>query len=161
MNLTSTHEDYLEIIFRLNQTGDHSVTISKLASELGCRLPTVTRTIKALTEHGYVHHEHRGDISLSPKGKTIAQQVAHRHDDVTAFLHLVLGLDHDHANADACKIEHGFSPLAAERLHAFMEIYHQLNDDTKSNIQHAVQRIDNNQNLFGAIQESTANGRRH
>jgi Mn-dependent DtxR family transcriptional regulator len=60
-------------------------------------------------------------VRLTPRGAEMAENIAHRHDDLVAFLELVLGLPRDKAEADACRLEHGLSPLAAERLHAFLD----------------------------------------
>jgi DtxR family Mn-dependent transcriptional regulator len=159
--LTPTQEDYLEIIFRLNQAGNPAVTITDLAQGLGCQLPTVTRTIKTLTEHGYVTHKPRESIQLSEHGTTLAQQVAHRHDDTEAFLHTVLCLDTDTATADACKIEHGLSPIAAQRLHAFMKCFAALPSEIQTHIQDAVQSIDKHAPLFDQIQPHETSRWRH
>ena len=161
MIITSKHEDYLEVIFRLNQSGQSSVKVTDLANALGCRLPTVTRTVQTLTDHGYLIHEHRSDISLSKKGVKIAEQITHRHDDIEDFLHRVLGLDANQAKIDACKIEHGFSALASQRLHAFMNYFDQLNSNQKQLIQQAVTSNDNSTNLFDSIQKTKTDGWRY
>ncbi|MBD97703.1 hypothetical protein CL648_02745 [bacterium] len=159
--LTATQEDYLEIIFRLNQDGKTTVTVTDLAKRLGCQLPTVTRTIKALTQHGYVIHRPRESIQLSDQGLAIAQQVTHRHDDTEAFLHTVLCLDAETATADACKIEHGLSPLAAQRLHAFIKCFLDLPLDVQTHIQTSVQSIDKHAQLFNRIQSHRQSPWRH
>lgn len=121
--LTSTREDYIEAVFR-SEAGQMRIT--DLANELGCRLPTVTRTVRALADEGYIAHEARGLVRLTEKGGRVARDIAHRHDDVVAFLEIVLGLSHDEAESDACQIEHGLSPVTAERLHAFLNFVDEL-----------------------------------
>ncbi len=159
--LTATQEDYLEIIFRLNQSGNPAVTVTNLAHRLGCQLPTVTRTIKTLVQNGYVSHKPRESIQLSSTGMAIAQQVAHRHDDTEAFLRTVLCLNTETAMADACQIEHGLSPLAAQRLHAFMKCFAALPINIKTHIQDAVQSIDKHAPLFDHIQPHDHSRWRH
>jgi len=134
MELTSTHEDYIELVYRMQKKTDAGVRVTDLASELGCQLPTVTRTVKHLNEVGYFDHEKRGLVRLSKTGQILAQEIAHRHDDVVTFLQVVLGLDRDQAERDACQLEHGFSPLAAERLHTFLEHLEALPADQKEDI---------------------------
>ncbi len=139
--LTSTQEDYIEIVFRRQEeTGGEGVRVTDLADALGCRLPTVTRTVQALADAGYFSHKSRGLVRLTRKGHSLARDIAHRHDDVVAFLHLILGLSSDDAEADACQIEHGLSPLASERLHAFLNHVEQLPARVRKTMSDAVRR---------------------
>lgn len=161
MILSPIQEDYLELIFRLSKETSHPVRITDLASHLLCKMPTVTRTIKILADAGYVIHEKRGDIQLSKRGEKVASQVVHRHDDIEDFLTQVLCLDTTTAIADTCKIEHGFSPLASERLHAFMMYFSQLTIEEKKKIQKAVVSLDSDVSNFDSITSQNLNGWRH
>ncbi len=100
MDLTSTQEDYIELVFRMTEDGTEGVRVSDLAEQLGCRMPTVTRTVQYLTEKGYLKHPHRKLISLTEKGAVVAREVAHRHDDVVDFLDIVLGVPREEAEKD-------------------------------------------------------------
>ena len=121
LSLTSTHEDYIEAVFRRAAGEPLGVRITDLAGDLGCRLPTVTRTVRRLSDQGYFAHKTRGRVRLTSKGTALAREVAHRHDDTVAFLEEVLGLPREVAEDDACRLEHGLSRMAAERLHGLLE----------------------------------------
>lgn len=138
--LTSTHEDYIELVYRGQQTHPEGVRITDLADELGCRMPTVTRTVQNLVEEGYIAHESRGLVRLTEKGGVMARDIAHRHDDVIAFLELILGLNREQAEIDACLLEHGLSPLAAERLDAFLNYVEKLPAHSRKSMREAVRR---------------------
>lgn len=140
MELTSTHEDYIEAVFRRCESAPGGIRISDLAEDLGCRLPTVTRTVKLLSEGGYFSHESRGLIRLTSKGAAIARDIAHRHDDVAQFLEVVLGVPSAQADLDACQIEHGLSPLAAARLHVFLNCFEELPASIRKKMQRATNR---------------------
>src|SRR3990172_4366263 len=101
MTLTPTHEDYIEAVYRRHARAPSGVRITDLARDLGCRLPTVTRTVRHLTDHGLLRHEARGRVHLSPAGRTLAREIAHRHDDVAAFLSELLGLPQKQVAVDA------------------------------------------------------------
>lgn len=147
MNLTATQEDYIEAIYRRQkERGGQGLRVTDLAQELGCRLPTVTRTIASLVEKGYLSHESRGLVHLTTKGDLMAQELAHRHDDLEAFLELMLGLPHDAAELDACRLEHSLSRLTAERLHALMNYVETLPSVDRQRLRQAVSK--------GAGQES-------
>ncbi|MCA9519874.1 MAG: metal-dependent transcriptional regulator [Myxococcales bacterium] len=118
--LTPTQEDYIEAIQRISDEYE-TVTVTALAERFGCKLPTVTRTIKRMVEAGYVAHEARGAVTLTREGRRIAHHLVHRHEDMVRFLELVLGLESEQAELDACQLEHGLSALTAQRLHHFLE----------------------------------------
>jgi DtxR family Mn-dependent transcriptional regulator len=117
--LTATQEDYLEAIFRITRS-ERDVHASELASRLGCKLPTVTRTVQRLAELGFVSHESRGTVDLTRTGRSTAEHLVHRHEDLVRFLSDVLGLSQEHAEQDACQLEHGMSALASQRLHQWL-----------------------------------------
>lgn len=131
MILTATMEDYLEVIHGL-ASRELGVRTTDIAKRLSCRLPTVTRTIRKMSEMGLVEHESRGLVSLTRKGQSAARDLVHRHADTVAFLSEILGLPAKQAERDACQIEHGLSPLAAQRLHEFLEYFEQLSDSQRA-----------------------------
>ncbi|GAB4327132.1 MAG: hypothetical protein Kow0074_22260 [Candidatus Zixiibacteriota bacterium] len=130
MILTAIQEDYLEVIYHLGQDSD-GVRTSDVADRLGCRMPTVSRTVQKMVDMGLVHHKSRGLIRLTKLGESTAENIAHRHRDTVKFLRQILGMTEAQAEADACQIEHGLSPLAAQRLHEFLEYVAMLSDDKR------------------------------
>lgn len=128
--LTAVQEDYLETIYRLEHQTE-TVRISDIAAELGTRLPTVTRTVRKLTDQGLLRHDHRQEVSLSATGRRIAGEIVHRHDDLVGFFKKILGLSEKEAQENACRIEHGLSRKAAQRLHEFLEYWSELNQSEK------------------------------
>lgn len=157
--MTSVREDYIEIVFRAQQGSEaEGMRVTDLAEALGCRLPTVTRTVRSLADEGYLAHESRGLVRLTQKGLDVARDIAHRHDDVVAFLTLVLGLSSEQADADACQIEHGLSPLAAERLHAFLNYVDDLPQRDRQAMKRAVTRGANKETVFPHLIDVKAQG---
>jgi len=128
--LTPTQQDYLEIIHRLES--DPTITqvrITDIAEQLGTRLPTVTRTVQKLTELGYLVHAARREVRLSGRGRRMAEEILHRHEDLVHFFTKVLGLEPALADRDACQIEHGLSGTTAQRLHEFLEYLGSLSEE--------------------------------
>ncbi|HSH00143.1 MAG TPA: metal-dependent transcriptional regulator [candidate division Zixibacteria bacterium] len=125
--MTTTHEDYLETTLHLQRRlGPDRVRITDIANALGTRLPTVSRTVRRLTELGLISHQVRGVVRLTERGRTVAQEIDHRHNDLVAFFRRVLGLSAEVAESDTCQIEHGLSAISAQRLHEFMEFFQRL-----------------------------------
>lgn len=160
MDLTSTQEDYVELVYRMMVDQSDGVRVSDLAEQLGCRMPTVTRTVQYLTEHGYMEHPHRKLITLTEKGVTVAKEIVHRHDDVVDFMHVVLGVPLDEAERDACVLEHGFSRLGAERLHRFLVYVDQLPLAERRKLQAFVQN-DEWTDSYYCLKRSSESGARY
>ena len=131
--LTAVQQDYIEVIHRLEvEAGRGQVRVSDIAAQLGTRLPTVTRTLRKLTDLGYTCHETRAGVGLTDRGRTVASEILHRHVDLVRFLTDVLGLSPEEAEIDAGQMEHGLSGRAAQRLHELLEFIDSLTDDQRA-----------------------------
>ena len=117
---TGSMEDYLEAIANLGEERK-VVRVKQLSEMLGVKMPSVTSALKKLSEQELVEHERYGHIKLTPKGDKVARDVIRRHKALTRFFAQALGIDHETAEEDACKIEHVISPLSMERLAKFVE----------------------------------------
>ena len=82
MSLTAAQQDYIEIVYKLSiDEPDRKLRITDIADQLGTKLPTVTRTVKRLTELGYLSHKSHGSVKLTTKGITVAKELVHLHND--------------------------------------------------------------------------------
>ena len=117
---TASMEDYLEAVAMLRGKGK-VVRVSQISRKLGVKMPSVTSALKKLSEQELVEHERYGHIKLTPEGDKVARDVIRRHKALTRFFVQALGIDHETAEEDACKIEHVISPLSMERLAKFVE----------------------------------------
>lgn len=123
--LTAAQQDYIEAILRVElfmpppQRGQ-GVRVTDIAAALGCRLPTVVRSLARLREAGLIEQEERGLVHLTSGSRRLAAQLLHRHEDTVALLREVLGVPREQAEAEACLIEHGLSAQTAQRLHEFL-----------------------------------------
>ena len=98
-------EMYLETILVLkNKNG--SVRSVDVARALSFSKPSVSRAIGILKDDGYVTVENNGELSLTDAGLARAGAIYERHRCITKFLTEALGVPHDTAEADACRIEH-------------------------------------------------------
>lgn len=157
MKLTAVQEDYLEIIYKLSNS-KLGVRVTDIAETLGCRLPTVTRTVRRLSAMKFIEHESRGLVSLTRKGKLMAENIAHRHADTVTFLTTILKLSKEQAEKDACQIEHGLSPLAAQRLHEFLEFINNLDEQDRKVINKFLRRVSSTSSDFPHLRTSKTAG---
>jgi DtxR family Mn-dependent transcriptional regulator len=102
-----TTEDYLEAILEIYQDQGYVRSID-VAEHLEVSKPSVTYTTKRLKEKNYITTDHAGMLVLTEEGKAIAERTLDRHHTLTKLLESV-GVDHDQAQIDACKVEHDLS----------------------------------------------------
>jgi len=123
-NLTSQMEDYLEAIYHLCR--DEGVArVKSIADRLEVTTPSVVGAIRKLKDRNLVIQEPYGYVRLTMEGEEIGGAISHNHEVLSDFLKDVLGLDHETASVDACKIEHAVSPETVSRLRAVAEFIKQ------------------------------------
>ena len=123
--LTPRTVDYLETIYLLSQRQD-TVGVSQVAAERGVTIPTARAAVRKLKDAGHVRQERYGKIVLTKKGVTRAATVYRTHTVLYRFLHDVLGVAAERADAEACRLEHGLSPDTLSRLIDFLDEHPEL-----------------------------------
>lgn len=114
-HFAESFEMYMKAIYRLEREGP-GVSTSALATELGVAPASVSGMLKKLAGEGYVEHEVRGDISLTPKGLEVAVGVVRRNRLAERLLTDMLGMPWDEVYAEACILEHAITERVEERL---------------------------------------------
>lgn len=112
-------EDYLEVIYMLVLEKGYA-RIVEIASELKVKTPSATEMIQKLAREGYIEHEPYQRIKLAKKGEELAKMVYKRHKILTDFL-VILGVDREVAEKDACEMEHALHPETLEKLTKFVK----------------------------------------
>ena len=118
MKIKESAENYLETIFMLKKKNGHVRSID-VANELGVTKPSVSVAMKNFREEGYIVVDEDGRISLTDKGKEIAERVYERHDIIAEAL-MYLGVEEKVAYEDSCKIEHDISQQSFEKIKEFL-----------------------------------------
>lgn len=118
MHLQESGEMYLESILVLSKTNTHVRAID-VCEYMGYSKPSVSRAIGLLKDGGYVVSDKSGYLSLTQAGIEVAEKIYERHTRICDFLEK-LGVSHEVASEDACKIEHVISDesFAAITRHA-------------------------------------------
>lgn len=117
--LRATGEDYLEAVLILErQKGD--VRCVDLATFLERSKPTVTNMVTRLCESGFLVREDNKSISLTTKGKEVAEKIYERHRFFTKRL-IAAGVDPKTAERDACRLEHAISEESFQKLKDALE----------------------------------------
>lgn len=113
---SSTVENYLKAILRLQGEGGGSTTVGQIARELGVTPGTVTTMMRQLKARGLVSYEPRRGLCLEPRGVTEAMKVVRRHRLIESFLVEVMGLDWSEVHEEAEILEHVVSDRLLERI---------------------------------------------
>ena len=118
MKIKESAENYLETIFMLKKRNGQVRSID-VANELGVTKPSVSVAMKNFREEGYIIVDEEGKISLTDKGREIAERVYERHDVIAKVL-MLLGVEEKIAYEDSCKIEHDISEQSFEKIKEFL-----------------------------------------
>jgi Mn-dependent DtxR family transcriptional regulator len=113
---SSTVENYLKHILLLSDGSEDLVSMGELALALSVVPGTATTMIKALAREGYVAHQPRQGVCLTPAGRTVALSVLRKHRLVETFLVNVLKMDWASVHAEAEQLEHAISDEVLDRL---------------------------------------------
>ena len=116
---TASVQDYLAAIYDL--TGSARPVIgARLAKHMAISAPAVTEAIHRLTRGGYVKVGRGKALTLTPKGREIAEVMARRHRLLERWLTDGLGLNWTDAHEEAHRLEHALSPRVEEKLAAML-----------------------------------------
>ena len=112
-----THESaemYLETILVLHERKGYVRAID-IANEMGFSKPSVSIAMKNLRASESIEVSPEGNITLTDKGRAIAEKIYERHQYITYWLR-TLGVSAETAEDDACRIEHVISDETFEAL---------------------------------------------
>ncbi len=112
-------ENYLETILVLKERNG-TVRSVDIAAEMGFSKPSVSVAMRNLREQECITMGDDGLISLTDKGRSIAESVYERHTLFTQWL-VSLGVDQTIAAQDACRIEHVLSKETFEAIKRHVE----------------------------------------
>ena len=121
MKIHESAENYLETILVLQKRNGYVRSID-IATELNFSKPSISNAMKQLSSKGYIQMDESRLITLTEKGRQVAEQIYERHQLISEFLEM-LGVDSHTAAEDACKIEH---VLSKETFEKFKEHVNQM-----------------------------------
>jgi DtxR family Mn-dependent transcriptional regulator len=117
--LSSTLEDYLEAIFRIEKK-KRAARVRDIASHVGVTKSTVNAALKSLAAKQLVEYEPYELIVLTPEGRDKALAIVMNHHIISRFLQSVLALGRERAERMACELEHAVDREMMERFVCFL-----------------------------------------
>ncbi|MFO1066852.1 MAG: manganese-binding transcriptional regulator MntR [Pirellulales bacterium] len=118
-----TAQDYVEAVAEFLKAKTEC-RVTDLARKFGVSHVTVNRIVARLKSEGLVLTEPYRPITLTPKGKRLAEESQRRHDIVYRFL-IAIGVDKKNAVTDAEGIEHHVSSATLKRFEAMIASFEQ------------------------------------
>jgi DtxR family transcriptional regulator, Mn-dependent transcriptional regulator len=120
INLSSSLEDYLEAIFQIVRE-KQAARAKDISNRLNVGKSSVTGALQSLAQRELINYAPYDVITLTDKGKGIAEGLVRRHEVLRDFFVKVLAVDATDADATACKMEHAISDAILERFVEFVE----------------------------------------
>jgi DtxR family transcriptional regulator, Mn-dependent transcriptional regulator len=120
LKIQESGENYLETILILkNRNG--MVRSIDVANELGFSKASVSRAMSILKEAGLLVMEQNGNLVLTDSGMRKASAIYERHTLIARFLEQTLGVDHETAVQDSCRMEHVISEKSFQLMKKYVE----------------------------------------
>lgn len=117
--MTSSREDYLKAIARLQQNAER-VSNRHIADDLGVSAASVSEIIRKMEKEGLVESVEKRSIRLTRKGEETAVRLVRIHRLWEVFLVDHLGYAWEDVHEEAEKLEHAASPQLMEKLDRFL-----------------------------------------
>lgn len=114
MHIQESGEMYLETILILSEKLEYVRSID-IGEYMGYSKPSVSRAVGLLKNGGFIDVDGNGHITLTDAGKAHANKIFERHRILTKVLESI-GVSHETASEDACKIEHIISDETFEAI---------------------------------------------
>ncbi len=114
MGLYESGEMYLETILEISKKNSNVRSVD-IVAEMNLAKSTVSESVKQLKQNGFIEVDAKGYITLTEKGKNVAERISERHAVLTDFLKKI-GVSSEVAEKDACRIEHIISDETFEKI---------------------------------------------
>ena len=119
IELTKALEMYIKVAHELHDELG-SATVSDMADRLSVKAPSVTAALQKLDSMGMVKYRRYQNVELPKKGIAVAKKLNQRNRTILDFL-LMIGVDEDIAENDACEIEHVVNPKTIEKMARYLK----------------------------------------
>ncbi|GAB3620205.1 metal-dependent transcriptional regulator [Glutamicibacter endophyticus] len=114
--LSDSAQNYLKIIYGLQEWSSDPVTPSSIAQRAGMKLSTVSGALAKLRQQDLLDHSPYGEVALTERGRDFAVQMVRRHRLIETFLVKMLGYRWDQVHEEADSLEHSVSDFMIERM---------------------------------------------
>jgi len=118
--LSSSAQDYLKVIWDLQEWDQGPVQPTAVADRTGMKQSTVSGALARLVDAGLVTHRPYGKVELTETGRRYAVTMVRRHRLLETFLVQVLGYGWDEVHEEADSLEHAVSDKMVDRIDDYL-----------------------------------------
>ncbi|MBL3698370.1 metal-dependent transcriptional regulator [Leucobacter luti] len=115
-DLSPSMQNYLKVIWGLQEWSDAPVSNSAIAESAGVRLSTVSDALRKLSDLELIGHARYGSVTLTDAGREHAVSMIRRHRLLETYLVQALGYEWDEVHAEADRLEHAVSDGLIDRV---------------------------------------------
>ena len=119
MKITPSQEDYLKIIWHLEQEAVKA-TVKVVADNLSLKSPTVLSMFSLLEKSDLLSYNKNDGARLTVEGENTARKLVRKHRLIETFLETVLSMDEQHIHEEAEKLEHVVSDQLMYRIDVYL-----------------------------------------
>lgn len=119
-HLTPSAQNYLKIIWAVQEWSDDPATPSVIAARAGVAMSSVSDAVRKLAEQELVTHTPYGAVTLTDSGRAAAVAMVRRHRLLETFLVKTLGYTWDEVHDEAEVLEHAVSDVMVDRIDSFL-----------------------------------------
>lgn len=118
--LSSSMEDYLEMIYRLAINKGYT-RISDLSIALNVQPPSASKMVQKLADLSYLQYQKYGIVELSEAGRLLGEYLLYRHEIIANFLNM-LGVKAG-VLEETEKIEHSLSKETVNKISCWLSFW--------------------------------------
>jgi DtxR family Mn-dependent transcriptional regulator len=107
LTLSENTEEYLELLYVLEEEGIELARISKVSKEMGITPPSAVQMLKKLEKKGLVSYRKRLGVQLTELGRGVARQIIRNHRLTETLMKKTLNKNVD--ETVVCGLEHHMS----------------------------------------------------
>jgi DtxR family Mn-dependent transcriptional regulator len=119
MMVSENAEDYLACIYDLTRE-NKSVKTTAIAAKLDLTPASVTEMTQKLASEGYLNYERYKGVTLTPKGRAVAERIKRRHRLLERFLVDIVGMGKEEGHEEAMRLEHNVSDETVETINQLL-----------------------------------------
>jgi DtxR family Mn-dependent transcriptional regulator len=109
-------EEYLEAILDIQEREKRLVRTSDIAKKLNVKPSSVTEMLLKLKDMGYVDYIPYRGVTLTDKGREIAERIKKYYRVFERFFRDFLGIDEEYAKKLSCEMEHHVNDEIIEKI---------------------------------------------
>ena len=105
---------------------------SEIAERIGVNKSSVTAALRSLAERSLILYEPYGTVTVTPKGRRMAEMILAKRRIIRDFLVFILGMADDMAHAAACRMQSSVPDMVMDHFSASLRSGESAHHSSKS-----------------------------